>query len=80
MPGPPDLHSVAADGSYRANGDPNYTASWYRILTAGFAGARRPALLPGNGAWLCNVIAFKSETGSARPASGRYWLDIGISW
>lgn len=57
----PTIGGVAADGSYLANNDPNFTASWYRILTATMTnGAAAGSLGGASAGWATPIIAFKS--------------------
>lgn len=52
----PQINGVAAAGSiiFAAG---NFTASWYRILSATFAGGHANCTNP-NADWICNVISF----------------------
>lgn len=64
-----EINNVAADGF--ENALTTDFSMWYRILTATIAGAAADATMDLSNAWLCNVIAFKSEAGGAGLASPR---------
>jgi hypothetical protein len=60
----PEINATAADGSIIFNSG-NFTASWYRLLSATFAGGHANCTIPGGAGqdWICNVIAFKAVAG-----------------
>lgn len=53
------INGVNADGVTTTNPTANFTAAWYRLLTATFAGGHANCT-NSTGDWICNVIAFKS--------------------
>lgn len=59
----PQINGVAADGSIIFSSG-NFTASWYRILGATFAGGHANCTI-GAADWIQNVIAFSAGTPAA---------------
>lgn len=63
----PLINGAAADGSYigynGGAGDPNFSASWYKILAATFSSGTASATLTGGSSdFIVNVIALKSSS------------------
>jgi len=60
-----EINNVAADG-FEDNGSTDHSV-WYRILSATFSGGTAEVTQDVTQAWICNVIAFKSEAASGQP-------------
>lgn len=75
----PQINGVAADGSIIFSSG-NFTASWYRLLSATFSGGHANCTIPGAADWICNVIAFRTGAGGggATLAGRRSLLGVGI--
>src|SRR6185369_17708746 len=74
------INGVADDGHYFANGDPNFTASWYKILTATFTGGTATVShASGTSDYIVNIIAFQSAAGGATPKTATETVGAGMT-
>lgn len=58
----PQINAVAADGSIIL-GAGNFTAAWYRVLTATFSGGNASCSIGSSQAFICNIIAIRTGAG-----------------
>lgn len=66
----PQINGVAAGGSIIMNSG-NFTASWYRLLSATFAGGHANCSIGSTQDYICNIIAFKSAAAGGAANVGR---------
>lgn len=74
----PQINGVAADGSIIFSSG-NFTASWYRILSATFAGGHANCTIPSSAQdWICNIISFSAAAGGGATLRKNSLMRLGV--